>query len=179
MWEPQRLTTLWACTACYRNSFTFLLPRKARYMYICSYLRSWALPKKLPIVQPFREFPAIWRNTKVHHRVHKRPPPVPVLNQFDPVHTISSYLCKIHFNIVLVFLVVSFLLAFPPISYTHSSSPSIVLHACITVVPHHFSLHFVKYLLYRKMFHVEHVFRNNILYSLLVPNSSKKRWIIF
>jgi hypothetical protein len=23
MWEPQRLTTLWASTACYRDSFTF------------------------------------------------------------------------------------------------------------------------------------------------------------
>jgi hypothetical protein len=25
MWEPRRLTTLWAFTACYRDSFTFLL----------------------------------------------------------------------------------------------------------------------------------------------------------
>jgi hypothetical protein len=24
MWEPLRLTTLWASTACYRDSFTFL-----------------------------------------------------------------------------------------------------------------------------------------------------------
>jgi hypothetical protein len=23
MWDPQRLTTLWAFTACYRDSFTF------------------------------------------------------------------------------------------------------------------------------------------------------------
>jgi hypothetical protein len=23
MWEPQRLTTLWASTACYKDSFTF------------------------------------------------------------------------------------------------------------------------------------------------------------
>jgi hypothetical protein len=26
MWEPRRLTTLWASTACYRDSFTFFLP---------------------------------------------------------------------------------------------------------------------------------------------------------
>jgi hypothetical protein len=26
MWEPRRLTTLWAVTACYRDSFTFTLP---------------------------------------------------------------------------------------------------------------------------------------------------------
>jgi hypothetical protein len=25
MWEPQRLTTLWASMACYRDSFTFFL----------------------------------------------------------------------------------------------------------------------------------------------------------
>jgi hypothetical protein len=26
MWKPRRLTTLWASTACYRDSFTFFLP---------------------------------------------------------------------------------------------------------------------------------------------------------
>jgi hypothetical protein len=26
MWEPQRLTTLWASMACYRDSFTVTLP---------------------------------------------------------------------------------------------------------------------------------------------------------
>jgi hypothetical protein len=35
-----------------------------------TYVRSWALPEKLPIVQPFRKFPAILRNPKFHHRVH-------------------------------------------------------------------------------------------------------------
>jgi hypothetical protein len=30
MWEPRRLTTLWASTACYRDNFTFycFIPRK-------------------------------------------------------------------------------------------------------------------------------------------------------
>jgi hypothetical protein len=38
--------------------------------FLLTYLRSWALPEKLPIVQPFRKFPALLRNPKVHHRVH-------------------------------------------------------------------------------------------------------------
>jgi hypothetical protein len=28
MWEPRRLTTLWASTACYRDSFTFFFARE-------------------------------------------------------------------------------------------------------------------------------------------------------
>jgi hypothetical protein len=66
--------------------------------FICTvltYLRSSALPEKVPIVQQFREFPAILRNPKVHHRVHKSPPLVHTLSQFHPVHIIPSYLSLI------------------------------------------------------------------------------------
>jgi hypothetical protein len=81
-----------------------------------------------------QELPSILGSPKTHHRVHKSPPLVPILRKIDPVHTIPSYLSKIYFNIVyptyvLVFLVVSFLLAFPPISYMSSSSPPFVLHS--------------------------------------------------
>jgi hypothetical protein len=45
------------------------------------------------------ELPSILWNPKVCYHVHKSPPLVPILSQIDPVHTITSYLSKIYFNI--------------------------------------------------------------------------------
>jgi hypothetical protein len=42
----------------------------------------------------------ISRNQKVHYRLHKSPPQVPILIQINPDHTTLSYHCKIHFNII-------------------------------------------------------------------------------
>jgi hypothetical protein len=69
-----------------------------------------------------QEIPRILRNLEVHYRVHKSPPLVPILSQIYPVHTTPSYLRSILIlftHLHLVFLLVSFLLAFPPISYMH------------------------------------------------------------
>jgi hypothetical protein len=75
------------------------------------------------------EFPHILRNPKIHYRVHKSL--VSILSHISPVHTTPFLYDSTQYyppTYVVVFQMVSFLLAHPLISSMHSSS-AFMLHA--------------------------------------------------
>jgi hypothetical protein len=71
--------------------------------YFCTYLNcieqrpSWEADRILAS----NAIPRISGNPKLHYRVYKCPPPVPVLSQINPVHALPFYFLQIHFNIIL------------------------------------------------------------------------------
>ena len=60
--------------------------------YINDYLLTYSMVQSPSWVADWlaasQEIPRISRNPKVHYRTHKRPPPVPILGQPDPVHSL-------------------------------------------------------------------------------------------
>jgi hypothetical protein len=94
-------------------------------VYVCAHKRPSSGAANCVAI---RELPSISWKPKVHCRVHKRPPLVPVLSHINPIHIIRSYLSKINFNIV-----------HPPTSWSSQCSLSLwISHQypiCIPLLP--------------------------------------------
>ena len=70
-----------------------------------------------------QEIHRISQNPKVHYRTNKRPPPVPILGQPNPVHIPTSHLLEIHPNIIHPSAWVSPVVSFPPVSPPRPYAP--------------------------------------------------------
>ena len=81
----------------------FYLSLYLNSIYLSNQLTTWSrvLPKKLTSPQLVKEFPALYGTWKINFCIHKHLPPVPFLNQSNPVHASTFHFLRIHYNIIL------------------------------------------------------------------------------
>jgi hypothetical protein len=77
-----------------QTSHCIPLPKQNIYMT----LTPWS---SFPWEANSQEILRLIKNQKVHYRVHKTPPLVPILSQMHPDHYLPSHSSKIHYNIIL------------------------------------------------------------------------------
>ena len=88
MWN--RGTGATYCNAMFVSFFTYLLT------YLLTYSMVQSPSSEANWFAASQEIPCISRNPKAHYRTHKRPPPVSILGQPNPVHIPTSHLLEIH-----------------------------------------------------------------------------------
>ena len=89
------------------------------------------------------------RKPKFHYRIHKRPPPVPIRSQINPMHASSSLFLNIHFNIILLSLPTSYKWSLSP-RYHHQNFVCIspIPHTCCTCATCHIFLGFITQIIF-------------------------------
>jgi hypothetical protein len=72
------------------------------------YLTPWSrVLEKLIVPSVSQEIPCLLWNLIVQYSLHECLPPVLILSQINPLHTLSPYFLKIYFVIILTFVLVS------------------------------------------------------------------------
>jgi hypothetical protein len=69
-------------------------------IYLLTYTMQQSPSREANRFAASQEIPRILWNPKVQYGI-KWPPPVPFLSQLDPIHTQTSHILKIHFNIII------------------------------------------------------------------------------